>query len=243
MFFFYTDSLHFSYQRIFIAHITSMSEADGDTDYVISMSEPGGDTDYVISMSEPGGDADYVISMSEPGGDTDYVISMSKPGGDTDYVILFNIHVTLQKIKLEFIKFDIQLSINCSNDSVRLYDGEDDSAPWLGVFCGIFLRQYKYSSTNSMFVSFQSDSLETSDGFKMKYTAIVGCKYHFSEDIPIDTYTIVQIVCIFGFIICRNLPEEFFQMESQYSLATVRQIPPRHVFRHLPKYRVIVIDK
>ena len=92
----------------------------------------------------------------------------------------FFCHVLLQIIKLEFLTFDLEYSSNCWKDKVTVYDGEDDSAPRLVGFCGSkkTMPGDIISSNNSLFVSFQSDSLYTDDGFKMKYTTVVSCKCH-----------------------------------------------------------------
>ncbi|KAI0218619.1 Exoskeleton protein RP43 [Lamellibrachia satsuma] len=77
-------------------------------------------------------------------------------------------------VKLEFLTFDVEKVIPCVFDNVTVYDGEDDSAPWMGTFCGTTLPRDLISSNRSLFVSFKSDSTETMGGFKIKYTAIVG---------------------------------------------------------------------
>ncbi|KAI0218622.1 Cubilin [Lamellibrachia satsuma] len=77
-------------------------------------------------------------------------------------------------VKLEFLTFDVEEVIPCKYDNVTVYDGEDDSAPWMGTFCGTTLPRDLISSNRSLFVSFKSDSTETKGGFKIKYTAIVG---------------------------------------------------------------------
>ncbi|KAI0214015.1 Exoskeleton protein RP43 [Lamellibrachia satsuma] len=82
-----------------------------------------------------------------------------------------------KRLELEFLTFDVESSISCV-DSVKVYDGEDNSAPLLGTFCGTSLPGDVISSKPSLFVSFNSDSSVTRGGFKIKYTATISRKYH-----------------------------------------------------------------
>ncbi|KAI0218615.1 Cubilin [Lamellibrachia satsuma] len=75
-------------------------------------------------------------------------------------------------VKLEFLLLNVQQSFTCRGDSVTVYDGANNSAPLLGRFCGHTPPGVVVSSTNSLFVSFQTDYILTKDGFIMKYTAI-----------------------------------------------------------------------
>ena len=93
--------------------------------------------------------------------------------------------VHLQIVKLEFFKFSVEEGRNCWIDNVAVYDGTNNSAPLLGRFCGHTLPGVVVSSTNSLFVSFQTDRYLTKDGFIIKYMAI-HCKYYLSENIHID---------------------------------------------------------
>ena len=79
---------------------------------------------------------------------------------------------------MKFLELSVEDDSTCDYDNVKVYDGVDASAPLKGTFCGSTLPRDINSTTNSMFVAFQSDSSVTKGGFKIKYTAIVPCKYH-----------------------------------------------------------------
>ncbi|KAI0218613.1 Ovochymase-2 [Lamellibrachia satsuma] len=80
-------------------------------------------------------------------------------------------------VKLEFLGLSVEESSTCAFDKVTVYDGVDDSATRLGRYCGTTLPGEIISNTNSLFVSFESDSSVTNDGFSIKYAAIIdGCR-------------------------------------------------------------------
>ena len=64
---------------------------------------------------------------------------------------------------------DIEVCTSCCFDSVKIYDGADDAAPLLGLFCGDKLPDDLISSTNYLFVSFKSDAYTRKDGFRITY--------------------------------------------------------------------------
>ena len=41
-----------------------------------------------------------------------------------------------QRVRLLFLSFEVEHEQDCSYDFVELFDGEDDTAPLLGRFCG-----------------------------------------------------------------------------------------------------------
>ncbi|KAJ8019624.1 Tolloid-like protein 2 [Holothuria leucospilota] len=55
-------------------------------------------------------------------------------------------------------------------DSVTIYDGEDDSYPSIGEFCGTSLPDPITSSSNNIFLVFDSDSSVTRSGFQGKFS-------------------------------------------------------------------------
>ena len=76
-------------------------------------------------------------------------------------------------------------SSTCAYDKVTVYDGVGDSATRLGRYCGSTLPGEIISNTNSLFVSFESDSSVTNDGFSIKYAAILGGKSRFVRDVSL----------------------------------------------------------
>jgi len=65
--------------------------------------------------------------------------------------------------------FNIEFCTSCCFDSVKVYDGADDSAPLIGLFCGGKLPEDLISSSNYLFVSFKSDAYVRKDGFRSTY--------------------------------------------------------------------------
>ena len=80
---------------------------------------------------------------------------------------------------MKFKTLDIEFCISCCFDSVKVYDGADDSAPLLGLLCGDKLPDDLISSSNYMFVSFKSDAYTRKEGFMIKYTTAGNHKCHF----------------------------------------------------------------
>ena len=78
----------------------------------------------------------------------------------------------LQVIQLHFLNFDLGNSSNCSSSSVRVYDGNDVSAPLLQTFCGQSLPGDVTSSGNTLFVHFKIVNVMTYDGFTIYYSGL-----------------------------------------------------------------------
>ena len=57
-------------------------------------------------------------------------------------------------------------------DNVRVYDGNDATAPLLHTFRGTSIPSDVFSSGNTVFVSFSSDGSITKDGFNIVYSTI-----------------------------------------------------------------------
>ena len=60
-------------------------------------------------------------------------------------------------------------NINSSYDSLTLYDGDSNSAPMIGKYCGNSIPNNQISSTNSVLILFESDGSVTEFGFKLEY--------------------------------------------------------------------------
>ena len=67
------------------------------------------------------------------------------------------------------MKFDLEDSSSCSNNSVKVYDGSSASAPLKGTYCGTSIPAEIMSSGNTMFVTFTSDGSVTKYGFSSLY--------------------------------------------------------------------------
>ena len=76
------------------------------------------------------------------------------------------------RITLNFQQFSLEESSSCAFDSVRIYDGDSDTAPQLGYkykYCGNRLPPSLTSTGNKVLIVFTSDSLATASGFLLTY--------------------------------------------------------------------------
>ena len=80
------------------------------------------------------------------------------------------INVTLQIIRLHFVNFDLKYF----DDKVRVYDGNNASAPVLRTFTFTSRPTDVHSTGNTVLVSFITDGSYTGDGFKIVYSSIPG---------------------------------------------------------------------
>ena len=72
-------------------------------------------------------------------------------------------------MRLHFLNFDIETR----NDKVLVYDGNDTRAPLLHTFSGTSRPSDVFSSGNTVFVSFVTNSDTTEDGLKITYSTII----------------------------------------------------------------------
>ena len=72
-------------------------------------------------------------------------------------------------MQLHFVSFYIEHT----DDKVRIYNGNDTTAPLLHTFSGTSRPNDIFSSGNTAFVSFVTDSTKTKDGFKIEYSTII----------------------------------------------------------------------
>ena len=63
----------------------------------------------------------------------------------------------------------ITLNLNSSSDSLTLYDGDSNSAPMIGEYCGNSIPNNQISSSNSVLIHFESDGYFTRSGFHLEY--------------------------------------------------------------------------
>ena len=54
-------------------------------------------------------------------------------------------------------------------DYLRLYDGDSNGSPMLGQYSGTSIPPSHISSSNKIFIHFQSDGDTTRTGFKLEY--------------------------------------------------------------------------
>jgi hypothetical protein len=71
---------------------------------------------------------------------------------------------SITDITLYFVEFDLE-----AGDFLRVYDGEDDSAPLLGEYTGTDLPEQLTSSGNKLCISFVTDGSGNASGFKAEF--------------------------------------------------------------------------
>ncbi|CAG5130412.1 unnamed protein product [Candidula unifasciata] len=72
-------------------------------------------------------------------------------------------------IRLTFTEFELESEINCYYDVVFVYDGQYDTDPVEGKFCGIEIPDIITSSSNYLLVQFLSDYISNRKGFSASY--------------------------------------------------------------------------
>ena len=72
-------------------------------------------------------------------------------------------------VQLHFTSFNTESGF----DYVRVYDGNDTTAPLLHTFSGTSRPSDVFSSGNTIFVSFVTDDSSTRDGFQIIYMTII----------------------------------------------------------------------
>ncbi|BFZ22541.1 hypothetical protein BsWGS_25580 [Bradybaena similaris] len=106
--------------------------------------------------------------ITEP---TGYIVSANYP---EMYPLNYNCHWTIQGtqnsvVSLSFSDFSVEQTDACDYDFVKVHDGNSESAPVLGLFCGNTLPPNVTTSGNTMFIIFKSDDSVNDWGFKAKY--------------------------------------------------------------------------
>ena len=78
----------------------------------------------------------------------------------------------LQVIEFIFTDFGLESQLSCDYDSLTLYDGATDTAPFLGKFCGYDEPEPVYTTGNMAMLIFQSDDSTTRRGFEISFSAV-----------------------------------------------------------------------
>uniref|UniRef100_A0A8B9GL35 Cubilin n=1 Tax=Amazona collaria TaxID=241587 RepID=A0A8B9GL35_9PSIT len=77
-------------------------------------------------------------------------------------------------VSLKFNSFQLELSPSCYKDYVAVYDGSDTHAPLLGKFCGSTLPPNITSSSNNLFLVFNTDFFGADRGWKASFRETLG---------------------------------------------------------------------
>ncbi|CAN8019271.1 unnamed protein product, partial [Ixodes persulcatus] len=75
-------------------------------------------------------------------------------------------------VRLRFTLFDLEAHDACLFDYVKVFDGGDESAPLLKIFCGDQLPSEITSSSDSLLLRFHTDHSGTKSGFVALYSAV-----------------------------------------------------------------------
>ncbi|XP_069134485.1 uncharacterized protein [Argopecten irradians] len=73
-------------------------------------------------------------------------------------------------ISVSITRIDLEYTISCMSDALMLFDGPDDNATFLGAHCGTVPPASVLSSSNKMYLKFQTDETTTGTGFTVVYT-------------------------------------------------------------------------
>lgn len=73
-----------------------------------------------------------------------------------------------------FNSFQLEISPSCYKDYVAVYDGSDTHAPLLGRFCGSELPPNIKSSSNNLFLVFNTDFFGSDRGWKASFRETLG---------------------------------------------------------------------
>ena len=74
-----------------------------------------------------------------------------------------------ERVRLQFLAFDLESSSTCNYDWLEVRDGDDASANLTGSrLCGEQIPGSILSSGNSLYIEFNSDEYATESGFKVK---------------------------------------------------------------------------
>ncbi|KAM7303970.1 putative tolkin [Ixodes scapularis] len=75
-------------------------------------------------------------------------------------------------VRLRFFAFNIESATSCEYDFVKVFDGRDESAPLLKIFCGDQLPSEITSSSDSFLLWFHTDNCIAKSGFEALYSAV-----------------------------------------------------------------------
>ncbi|KAJ8670094.1 hypothetical protein QAD02_001353 [Eretmocerus hayati] len=80
-------------------------------------------------------------------------------------------------INLTFVELDLERSRNCTDDYIKIFDGNSTEAKLLGKYCrNSDLAPYYVSSGNQMLVTMRTDSLVSAKGFKALFNRTCGAR-------------------------------------------------------------------
>ncbi|KZC14141.1 Cubilin [Dufourea novaeangliae] len=79
-------------------------------------------------------------------------------------------------VNVTFLDFDLEASVNCTDDYVQIYDGATRNSPLMATLCRNTLPPSFISSANEMLIVMKSDSIVSAKGFQAMYTTACGAR-------------------------------------------------------------------
>ncbi|KAG7527098.1 cubilin [Solea senegalensis] len=135
-----------------------------------------------FAVSDRGFHITYTTSPSDPGcGGTfteseGIIISPNWPNNyahNRQCIYLIRLPVG-EKLTLNFTHMDLELHSGCTFDYVEVREGQVETDPLIGRYCGNTLPAPILSSSNSLWIRFKSDSSVSRAGFRAVYTVACG---------------------------------------------------------------------
>ncbi len=151
-----------------------------------SLSTSGGDfTDNqraVVGIAPPGTDfcGNYWLTAPNYEFDDGSGYSMYQNNASCTYLIEHPVH---EPLELRFTRWDLA----DGGDVVTIYDGADETAPVLARYDGSQTPSVLTSSSNKVFVTFETDDSGQGMGWRLKYNSLVTsvCEEHVLDDLLI----------------------------------------------------------
>ncbi|KAF7709531.1 tumor necrosis factor-inducible gene 6 protein isoform X2 [Silurus meridionalis] len=148
------------------------------------------DYGYRLNKSEKWDVYCYNPNSKECGGvHTEQEKYLQSPGYPDEYpdgqICYWHIRVRYgQRIRLQFLDFDVEDDVGCISDYLEIFDSYDDVSGFAGRYCGDDLPEDFLSTGNVMTLKFLADSSVSAGGFRLQYTAVAS-----STISPNDTNT------------------------------------------------------
>lgn len=106
------------------------------------------------------------------------------------------------KILLNFIRFDLENSSNCTRDYLEIREGLNESNRLIGRFCGSYVPNRLQSTSNELYLKFVSDDSNSKTGFNITYaTDLDECEknLHDCDQLCINQLNGYRCDCLIGY--------------------------------------------
>ncbi|XP_043916230.1 cubilin-like [Protopterus annectens] len=137
------------------------------------------------SVSDMGFHITYTTSPSDPGcggmyGDSEGIIispNWPNPYANNRQCIYIIRQPENEKIFLNFTHMDLESHGTCSWDYIEVRDGDTETDPLIGKYCGSVIPEPITSNSNRLWIKFKSDASVTKGGFRAIYQVACGGVY------------------------------------------------------------------